>query len=142
MLKIAVISKENKNVEAASLQRLKLAFLNLSRRNRLWVMSPLNRGIETEAAVIALNTHNTRLECAIPFEEQAADWSEEERDLYFSIIEKAHKETLITTKQQEKSELFCYDYLVNEADIIIFSTPPNDEIAELCVNSGKQIIKI
>ena len=142
MLKVAVISGENSRDKDASLKRLSIALINLSAYSNLWVISPLNRGIETEAAKLTLSLSGTRLECAIPFEEQAALWSEEERDLYFSVIEKADRETLITTKWQENSELFCYDYLVNEADIILLGTPPNDEIEELVTGSGKRIIKI
>ena len=142
MLKVAVISGENSKDKGASFKRLSIALINLSAYSNLWVISPLNRGIETEAARLALSAKGTRLECAIPFEEQAALWSEEERDLYFSVIEKADRETLITTKWQENSELLCYTYLVNSADIILLGTPPNDNIDELINSSGKRIIRI
>ena len=142
MLKVAVISKNEKRVEKARLQRLKLALLNLSKYSELWVISPMNLGLETEAAEIAAETEGIRLECAIPFEEQASAWSEEERERYFGIIEKSLVEQHVTKRRQKNSEYLCYNYLLENADLIILATPPGEEIYELCENSGKRIIKI
>ena len=109
----------------------------------MWLISPLNRGIETMAAEIAVMLGgNIKLECALPFEEQAKDWSESERDKYFSIIERCETETMITAQKSEKSEKYCYTYLVNKANLIMLGEAPNEEIAELIKNSGKKVIEI
>ena len=97
MLKVAVISKTPENWQSfeasneadAIYERIKLALINISREETLWLLSPMNRGIETLAAELAVNLKgNIKLECVIPAEEQAKDWSEPERDRYFSIIQK------------------------------------------------------
>ena len=84
MIKVAVISKtpENWQKEEVSLEgdaiyeKLRIALLNLSREETLWLMTPLNRGPETMAATLAIKIgSNIKLECAIPFEEQAKDWT-------------------------------------------------------------------
>lgn len=150
MLKVAVISKTNeewlKNEDTAAdtvYEKIKLALINLSREETVWLISPMNRGIETMAAEIAVNIGgNIKLECALPFEEQAKDWNESERDKYFSIIEKCETETIITTTKCEKSEKYTYNYLVNKANLILFGQAPNDEIAELVKASGKKVIEI
>ena len=142
MKKVAVISKEELNLGEEAKNKLRLALLNLAKDSELWVITPLNRGAETEAAILALSSENISLECAIPFEEQARCWSEAERDRYFDIIEKSDKETLITTKWQQKSELYTYTYLVNSADIILIGTPSSDEISTLINSSGKKVIQI
>ncbi|MBO5852369.1 MAG: DUF1273 family protein [Clostridia bacterium] len=151
MIKVAVISKtpdnwENKEASLESdalYEKLRIALLNLSREETLWLITPLNRGLETMAATLALKIgEKVKLECAIPFEEQAKDWAESERDRYFDIIEKCDKENIITYKKFDKSERLCYSYLINEADLILLGTPPSDDIAELINNSGKKIIEM
>ena len=150
MLKVAVISKTNETwlkgegIEAdIAFEKIKLALINLCREETVWLISPLNRGIETMAAEIAVMLGgNIKLECALPFEEQAKDWSESERDKYFSIIERCETETMITSQKGEKSEKYCYTYLVNKANLIILGEAPNEEIAELIKNSGKKVIEI
>lgn len=150
MLKVAVISKTNETwlkgegIEAdIAFEKIKLALINLCREETVWLISPLNRGIETMAAEIAVMLGgNIKLECTLPFEEQAKDWSESERDKYFSIIERCETETMITSQKGEKSEKYCYTYLVNKANLIILGEAPNEEIAELIKNSGKKVIEI
>lgn len=150
MLKVAVISKTNETwlkgegIEAdIAFEKIKLALINLCREETVWLISPMNRGIETMAAEIAVMLGgNIKLECALPFEEQAKDWSESERDKYFSIIERCETETMITTAKSEKSEKYCYNYLVNKANLILLGDAPNMEISELIKTSGKKVIEI
>ncbi len=150
MLKVAVISKTNEewlkgeDFEAdTAFEKIKLALINLCREETVWLISPMNRGIETMAAEIAVMLGgNIKLECALPFEEQPKDWSESERDKYFSIIERCETETMITAAKSEKSEKYCYNYLVNKANLILLGEAPNEEIAELIKTSGKKVIEI
>ena len=142
MIKIGVISAEEKKVDQARLKRLSLALTALAKDKKVWVMTSLNHGAETAAAELALSLRGASLECVIPFEEQAALWSEEERDRYFSVIEQSNKETLVTTKKQENSERYAYTYMVNSADIILLGAHPDNEITELVKSSGKRVIEI
>lgn len=151
MIKVAIISKTPENwltLEAtpecdAVYEKIKLALINLSREETLWLLSPINRGYETMAAELAIRlSGNIKLECVIPFEEQAKDWYEPERDRYFSIIENCERETMLSTEKGEKSEKLCYSYIINAANLILVGTPPSNEVAELIENSGKKIINI
>ena len=112
MIKVAIISKTEENWAAleatpeadAVYEKIKLALINLSREETLWLLSPMNRGYETMAAELAIRLGgNIKLECVIPFEEQAKDWYEPERDRYFGIIEDCEKETLLSTEKGEKN---------------------------------------
>ncbi len=151
MIKVAVISKTDENWAAleatpeadAVYEKIKLALINLSREETLLLLSPMNRGYETMAAEQAIRLGgNIKLECVIPFEEQAKDWYEPERDRYFDIIEKCERETLLSTEKGEKSEKLCYSYIINAANLILIGTPPSDEVAELINGSGKKVINI
>lgn len=151
MIKVAIISKTHKNWLAlettpecdAVYEKIKLALINLSREETLWLMSPMNRGFETMAAELSLRLGgNIKLECVIPFEEQAKDWSEPERDRYFDIIENCEKETMLCTEKVEKSEKLCYSYIINAANLILLGETPSDEVAELIEGSGKKIIEL
>lgn len=151
MIKVAVISKTPENwLEAeissesdAVYEKIRLALLNLSREETLWLISPMNRGFETMAADIAVRIGgNIKLECVIPHEEQAKNWSEPERDRYFSIIENCEKETMLSSKKSDKTEKLCYSYIVNSADLILLGTPPSDDVAELIAGSDKRIIEL
>ena len=103
----------------------------------------MNRGTETTAAEIAVSLKgNIKLECVIPFEEQAKDWSEPERDRYFGIIERCELENMLSSKQNDKSLKLCYSYIISAANLILLGTPPSDEIAELITESGKKVIEI
>lgn len=151
MIKVAIISKTDENWAAleatpesdAVYEKIKLALINLSREETLWLLSPMNRGYETMAAEQAISLGgNIKLECVIPFEEQAKDWYEPERDRYFDIIENCEKETLLSTEKGEKSEKLCYSYIINAANLILIGIPPSDEVAKLINDSGKKVINI
>ncbi|MBQ1186863.1 MAG: DUF1273 family protein [Clostridia bacterium] len=151
MLKVAVISKTPENWQSfeasneadAIYERIKLALINISREETLWLLSPMNRGIETLAAELAVNLKgNIKLECVIPAEEQAKDWSEPERDRYFSIIERCELENMLSTKETDKSQKLCYSYIISSANLILLGEPPSDEIAKLIAESGKKVIEI
>ena len=151
MIKVAVISKTPESwltLEAtpecdAIYEKIKLALINLSREETLWLISPMNRGFETMAAELSLRLGgNIKLECVIPFEEQAKDWSEPERDKYFSIIENCERETVLSAEKGEKSEKLCYSYIINSANLILLGEAPNDEISELIEDSEKKIIEL
>lgn len=61
----------------------------------------LDRGVETLAAELILDLkerHPITLECVLAYEEEAANWSEYERNRYFRIIQSADYETLLQTK--------------------------------------------
>lgn len=59
------------------------------------------------------------LECAIPYEEQAAHWHEPMRNRYFDIIGHCDKETLLETHYSPDSLKKCNEYLVDNSDFVV-----------------------
>ena len=144
MLKIAVISAECENgrEEEAMARRLKLALTNLAKDRELLVMSGIGRGLETLAAAITLTLKKARLECVIPFEEQAADWSEDDRDIYFNILEHSFTNRLIETRKTAHNENLWCSYILGKANLIFLGTRPKEEIMRFIINSGKKIVRL
>lgn len=144
MLKIAVISAECQNgrEEESMVRRLTLALKNLAKDRELLVISTLGRGLETLAAATTLALKGAKLECVIPFEEQAADWSEDDRDIYFDILEHSFSNMLIETRKTEQNDTLCYGYILSKANLIFLGAEPREEIMSLIENSGKKIIRL
>lgn len=72
-------------------------------------ITSLSQGVEMVSAEIVLELKesinpNIRLVCAVPFEEQAVKWSENQRERYFSIMEMADKSMFL----QEKFSQTCF----------------------------------
>jgi uncharacterized phage-like protein YoqJ len=85
-------------------------------------ISGMARGIETYAAEIVLalkEIHPVTLECAIPYEEQAAGWRSMDRERYFSIVAKADRETLISHKFSYESLEIRNRYMVDQSGFVI-----------------------
>ncbi len=85
-------------------------------------ISGMARGIDTYGAEIVLQlkkTYPVTLECAIPFEEQAASWPEDDRNRYFEIIAQADQETMF----QSRFTPDCYGkrnrYMVHSSRFVI-----------------------
>ena len=124
-------------------EKIKSTLTELCEREEVTtVASAMNLGIETLAAEAALAIRpqtGIKLQCVIPFEEQATAFTESERDRYFGIIERCDEETMIDRKEAEDSLKKCYDYLVQSSDIILVGEMP-EEAAEAVLSSGKKII--
>lgn len=80
-------------------------------------------GVDMIAAEIVLDLKkkypNITLECAIPCETQANQWSEKYRDRYFSIIEMSDKETLLQTHYTADCMHKRNRYMVDHSDYVI-----------------------
>ena len=59
------------------------------------------------------------LECAIPCEEQAVNWTEPQRDRYFGIIERCDKETMIQHHYDKDCMMKRNRYMVNASQIVL-----------------------
>lgn len=103
-------------------------------------ITAMNRGAETvcAAAVLKLKSQRPgiRLEAALPFEEQAKDWSEAERDRYFRIIEKCDAETLVGRKYTPASADECYRYMLDNSDTVIISESSKKDLAYIIGSKG------
>ena len=59
------------------------------------------------------------LECAIPYERQAAYWSEPLRNRYFSIAERCDQETMLQRQYTPDCLRKRNQYMVDHADIVL-----------------------
>lgn len=112
---------------------------------KVLLLSSLNLGFETLAATAALsirNEYDVALECVIPFEEQAKDWDEADRDRYFNILEKCDKETLIQPRYSKEVEEKRLSYLCDLADEIITYGELPLKATVIISESGKKTIKL
>lgn len=80
-------------------------------------------GVDTYAAKIVLNLKtrypDITLECAIPCENQAEKWNERDRDVYYDLISKCDKETLLQQKYSSDCMQKRNEYMVDNSDYVI-----------------------
>lgn len=80
-------------------------------------------GVDTYAAKIVLNLKtrypDITLECAIPCENQAEKWNERDRDVYYDLISKCDKETLLQQKYSSDCMKKRNEYMVDNSDYVI-----------------------
>ena len=80
-------------------------------------------GVEQICAEIVLELKKTcpqlTLECAIPYEEQAAKWTERERDRYFTILASCDTETLLQTGYSRNCMKRKKEYMVSHSDFVL-----------------------
>ncbi len=153
MKNIAVIAPSSKNWDSfentAECDRLyektKEFLKNASEKEGVCLISSLNIGYETLAAMTVLNLkekHDLMLECVIPYEERASDWTEADRDRYFTVIEKCDKETIIERRYTPEAEYNAVCYMADRADeIITFGQLPL-KAGTVVSRSGKNVIKL
>lgn len=111
----------------------------------LWLLSSLSLGFETLAATAVLRLkeeYPVFLECVIPFEEQAKDFPEADRDRYFYILEKCDKETLLQTRYSSDTEEKRLRYMTEAVDEIITYGELPLKARTIITESGKKIIKL
>ncbi len=153
MKKIAVIAPTAENwgrfensIECDRIyERIEAILKDHAHSGTVCLMTSMNIGVETLAATAALalgRDHAVCLECVIPYEGQANDWAESDRDRYFDIIEKCDKETLLQTRYSSSAEENCLYYTVDSAEeIITFGELPL-KARTIIAQSGKKIIKL
>lgn len=80
-------------------------------------------GVDTYAANIVLKLKSNypmiTLECAIPCETQAVKWNERDRDIYYDLISKSDKETLLQQKYTSDCMQKRNEYMVDNSDYVI-----------------------
>lgn len=95
----------------------------IEKENAVHYISGMALGIDILCAelVLELKEHYPRitLECALPCETQAAYWSEDNRDRYFSAIERCDKESLLQTRYTKDCFMKRNKYMINKSDIVL-----------------------
>ena len=95
----------------------------IEKENVTHFISGMAIGIDMYAAEIVLDLKKSysgiTLESAIPCENQAEKWTEEQRDRYFDIAAKCDKETLIQHHYTADCMHKRNRYMVDQADFII-----------------------
>ena len=121
----------------------------ITERNIRHFSLTLETGLSLDAAeaLLALRRqYPLQVECVIPYEEQHAQWSEEERDRYFRIVSQADKESMV----QHHFSLDCYRQAVRRlvgsstSLLAIWSGLSSDtgDAISLARKSGKDVMVI
>ena len=80
-------------------------------------------GVDTYAANIVLKLKSDypmiTLECAIPRETYAVKWNERDRDIYYDLLLKSDKETLLQQKYTSDCMQKRNEYMVDNSDYVI-----------------------
>lgn len=85
-------------------------------------ITTMQRGVGTYAAEMVLELRDIfpiTLECAIAFEEQTSYWLEDERNRFFSIIERADREVLLQKPFTDGCFRRQNRYLVDQCQFVI-----------------------
>lgn len=113
-------------------------------------ISGMALGVDTFAAQIVTDLKKEypwiTLECAIPCETQATKWSERDRDLYFNLIAKCDKETLIQHQYTADCMQKRNEYMVDNSDFVVsvWNGKPSGtgNTVRYAKNKGKTVIQI
>jgi uncharacterized phage-like protein YoqJ len=91
--------------------------------NVRYFITGMSRGVDQWCAEIVLDLKKDMsylyLECALPCETQAVHWSENQRDRYFSIIERCDKEYCMQSQYTYDCIMKRNQYLVDSSDYIV-----------------------
>lgn len=86
-------------------------------------LSGVDLGTEQYACEMILDLKKeysrVRLECVIPYELQAAHWTERQRDRYYSIIERCDKETGIQSHYTSDCRKNKDEYMLRQSDFLL-----------------------
>ena len=86
-------------------------------------ISGIDLGVEQFVAEIVLglkrNYPEITLECVIPYEDQAANWTIAQRNKYFSIMERCDKETLLQRRNSKDCIRKKIEYMVKKSNNVL-----------------------
>ena len=95
----------------------------ITEENVTCFISGMALGIDQICAELVLELKeqhpNITLECAIPCEEQAVNWTEPQRDRYFGIVERCDKETMLQHHYDEDCMMKRNCYMVDASQVIL-----------------------
>ena len=70
--------------------------------------------------VCALKLYNTiNLHIVTPYEEQATNWTEEQRDRYYSIFGKSDSDVMVCTRYQEDCYYIADETMIDKSDLVL-----------------------
>jgi len=114
-----------KNIDIIKFKKMvqKIVINLIEKYNVTHYISGVSLGVEQYASETVLELKKQypqiTLECAIPHEMQAADWTESQRNKYFSIIKDCDKETLMQFQCSNDSIQNLNKYLIKSSNYII-----------------------
>lgn len=111
-------------------------------------ISGMSIGIDMYAAEIVLDVKKDHpditLECAIPCETQAANWTEAQRERYYSIAAQCDKETILQAHYTHDCMEKRNKYMVDQSDVIIAvcsgSSGGTGKTVDYAMTKGKSVI--
>lgn len=109
-------------------------------------ISSMDIGVEQYAAEIVLEFKNIypqiSLEGVLPFEAQSENWTEFQRNIYYSLMERSDKETLLQYHYTNDCMIKSDIYMINKSKfIIIFCNGDTSRIGKL-ISYAKSIGRV
>lgn len=111
-------------------------------------ISALEEGVDLFAADYISRTkkENETLECAVAFEEQAKNYSEKQREDYFSLCEKCDTLSFVSRKRNFGCKTKRDRYMIEQSDIVLCFwdkfAPYTGELLQFAVTKNKKIVYI
>ena len=118
-----ILYKRNKKRRALQESLKKMMIQLIEKEGVKCFISGMNKGVDMMGAEIVLELKSRypdiALECVLPYENQASEWSERLRRRYFNTIELSDKEVLLQTRYTEDCMSRLNQYLNDESDYMI-----------------------
>ena len=76
----------------------------------------------------------------MPFENQAALWSDEWRERFYNIHEKADSIIMLTSKFYKGCYFDCDKYMINNSDMLLWAGSESSNISEYAKKQNKSVI--
>ncbi len=93
--------------------------------------------------VLSLRKYNpVRLNIAMPFENQSALWSDEWRERFYNIHEKADSVIMLTTRFYKGCYFDCDRYMIDNSDMLLWAGSESSHISEYARNQNKAVIML
>ena len=108
-------------------------------------VTSISLGIEILAAELVKklqqNNNSIRLECAIPYENQAEFWTETERIRYFAVATTSNRAFFFTQRYYPGCVEACYKEMIEKADVVVITEGMAKKFADV-MPEGKVYINI
>lgn len=136
--------EEKKEILKKAVEKIK----NLRENGITSFISGMEEGLDLSLTEYILNTKKERdtLECAVAFEDQAKEYSEKERNTYFSLCEKCDTLSFVSKKRIFGCKTKRDKYMIEQSDFILCFwdkiAPYTGELLQYAASLNKKILYI
>ena len=93
-----------------------------------------------EMVLCSKSCHNVKLNIVTPYETQAALWTDEWRERYYTIHEKADSVTILNKQFSDTSYNDCNRYMIDNSDILLWAGSESSDIIDYSREQKKAVI--